>query len=185
MINSPAGPVISGYAIVFNKWSQDLGGFKEIIEPGAVSRANNFHGVVSIFNHDANYILGRVPDTMKVTVDDYGVRFDVTVPDTAFGNMVRTAVERGDVNGCSFGFTIAADGDSWTKNKAGLWERTIKRFAKIYDLSPVVFPAYLDTSVSINPDELAKRQADELKKQSEAVRKVRYQLHIAELMMKK
>jgi uncharacterized protein len=137
---------LNGLGIVFNKWSLNLGGFIEMIEPDAV-RGIDFTDAVSLFNHRDDNILGRVPDTMTVSVEEAGVRYIVDLPDSPIGQNVRVAVQRKDVKGSSFGFTV--DQDTWFKREDGVWERRIKQFKRIYDISPVVFPAYPDTTVAM------------------------------------
>lgn len=137
---------LNGLGIVFNSWSVDLGGFREMIEPDAV-RGIDFAGVVCLFNHRDDNILGRSPDTMEVRIVESGVRYIVDMPDSPTGQNVRVAVQRKDVRGSSFGFTV--DKDEWMKRTDGVWERRIKQFKRIYDLSPVVFPAYPDTTVAM------------------------------------
>lgn len=155
------GNRISGLGIVFNSWSHDLGGFIEIIEPDAVKEIN-WTGVVCLFNHDHNQILGKSPNTMTISVEPAGVRYDVVLPDSPVGSTVKEGVKRKDISGSSFGFVLAAGGDTWEKSESGLWKRRIKKFARIYDLSPVVFPAYPATSVDYK--KLQQQSEDEAKR---------------------
>ena len=142
--------VITGYAIVFDKESRDLGGFTEVIKPEAMEGAN-VSDVVALFNHDPNIVLGRTEKTLKLIVDEGGVRYEIEPPNTSQANDLMESIARGDIRGSSFGFTIRSNGDKWTKPQTenGLWKRDVTGFDKIYDVSPVVFPAYEATDTSL------------------------------------
>ena len=147
--------VIEGLAIVFNSESNDLGGFIETIKPGAVRGADR-SDVVALFNHDTNIVLGRTDKTLKLTVTKEGLRYRITPPKTQAAQDLLTSIKRGDVRGSSFGFTIARGGDVWEEPKEDgePWVRTITQFDKIFDVSPVVYPAYSETDTSVAKREL-------------------------------
>lgn len=133
---------ISGYAAVFNQWSEDLGGFIEKVAPGAFSRAIQGADVRALFNHDSNIVLGRTRSgTLKLRQDSVGLHFDVALPETSAARSLHTLIKRGDVSECSFGFSVRKD--SW--NPAGT-ERTLTD-VDLYDVGPVTFSAYTQTSV--------------------------------------
>jgi len=141
---------IEGYAAVFNSRSDNLGGFQETIEPGAFRDVLETD-VVALFNHDPNFILGRrSADTLELAEDDHGLSFRSKVPD---GQLVRDLVvgpiERGELTGTSFGFLVAAGGDSFSRQREGLMLRTITKFRELRDIGPATFPAYPDTSVAV------------------------------------
>ena len=147
---------IIGLGIVFNKESSDLGGFKEIISPDA-TRNIKFEDVVSLFNHDPNKVLARTPDTLSVEQKDDGVYYSFEPSDTQASRDLVINIDRKEVRGSSFAFQVADGGDTWEKHPSGeYWIRTINEFSAIYDLSPVTFPAYPDTTV-------AKRALDQVK----------------------
>lgn len=136
---------IGGYAAKFNRTSQNLGGFREIIAPGAFnrSRSQNWPGVVARYNHDDNMLLGTTgARTLRLDVDDVGLPYEVDLPDARAD--VHELVTRGDVSQSSFAFI--ADDDDWTTDDSGFPLRTLKQ-ARILDVAPVNSPAYLDTSV--------------------------------------
>jgi HK97 family phage prohead protease len=141
---------IRGYAVVFNSESRDLGGFIETISPTAFREAD-MSDVLGLYNHDYNIVLGRTPMTLTLNVDERGVSYDIIPPDTTAAKDLITSIKRGDVRGSSFGFTIAKDGDQWEKPKerGGLYRRTINAVAKLFDVSPVVQPAYVNTDTTI------------------------------------
>jgi uncharacterized protein len=131
-----------GYAAKFNKWSQDLGGFIEKIEPRAFEKTIQEADIRCLFNHDPNYVLGRnKAKTLDVWEDETGLAFKALIPETTFGKDLRISILRGDISQCSFGFEKVRD--QWDV-LAG--ERTLKEL-KLFDVSPVTFPAYLDTNV--------------------------------------
>jgi HK97 family phage prohead protease len=136
---------LSGYAAVFGQRTSIMGLFDERIAPGAFSVAVARDDVRALFNHDANYVLGRTSaGTLRLSEDAYGLRYDIDVPDTSAGRDVLTLVSRGDVQGSSFAFEVEAE--EWD-HTAQPPLRTITR-VKLYDVGPVTFPAYEQTSVS-------------------------------------
>lgn len=149
---------IKGTASVTRSVSQDLGGFTEEIAPGAYEDALTKSDVRGLYNHDANYVLGRSGGTMRVWADDRGMHYDIPQLPASRAD-VREAIQRGDVDGNSFSFTIAEGGDKWER-RDGKPHRTITRFAQIFDVGPVTFPAYGDTMVSARSMEQAERMAE-------------------------
>lgn len=133
--------IVVGHASVFNKMSEDLGGFREIIKPGAFDNVLK-DDVRVFFNHDANLILGRTKSgTAKISTDREGLVYQFEVPDTTYGRDLLVSMERGDVNQSSFAFSV--EKDSWSE-KNGRDIRTIEKVARLYDVSPVSIPAYPD-----------------------------------------
>ena len=157
-------PMITGYAAVFNKLSEDLGYFREKIEPGAFKAAIKISDARALFNHDMNYVLGRQSnETLRLTEDEKGLYMEVDPPDTQIiRDLVLAPIERGDVREQSFAFTV--ESDKWTgldeKNKEDPI-RTITKVAELFDVSPVTYPAYPDTAVGVRSLEVAKDKMDE------------------------
>lgn len=144
-------PAIRGLGIVYNRLSQDLGGFRERIMPGAfdkiLGRQRGRVDLVSYFNHDPNMMLGRESaGTLEVTGDTQGVRYVVTPPSTRAD--VMELVSRRDVKGSSFAFQVGRDGESWTSDAAGPI-REIREAAGLFEMGPVVSPAYVQTSAAV------------------------------------
>lgn len=140
---------IEGHAAVFNQLSEDLGGFRERIEPGAFAKTIQEADVRALFNHNANYVLGRNrAGTLRLDEDRHGLWFSVDVPETSFGKDLVESVRRGDVNQCSFGFQTVKD--DWEADDAGGSGvvRTLKE-VKLFDVSVVTFPAYAQTSAAV------------------------------------
>lgn len=145
-----APPIIRGHAAVFNALSEDLGGFREQIMPGAFADAIVKDDVRALFNHDANFILGRnVSGTLKMVEDARGLAIEITPPDTGIvRDLVLAPIERGDVTGMSFGFSVRPGGQDWAVDDNGFTVRTLKN-VRLYDVSPVVYPAYRQTDVAL------------------------------------
>lgn len=154
---------VSGYAIVFNSLSHDLGGFREEIMPEAMNGVIERSDCVALLNHDPKRgILGRSRNgkgSLKLSVDETGMRFDFNAPKTALGDEALEYLRRGDANQCSFAFTIADGGDRWTKQSDGTYLRQITQFDRIYDCSILTCtPAYEATSVSCKRFEEVKEE---------------------------
>lgn len=141
-------PKIEGYAAVFNSDSADMG-FIERIKPGAFKDAIGKSDVRSLFNHDPNFVLGRVKSgTLVLKEDKNGLLMTTNPPDTQLiRDMVLTPIERGDIDQQSFGFTI--EKDSWDKLDTDTPVRTIEKVRELFDVSVVTYPAYPETSVAL------------------------------------
>lgn len=139
--------VAVGYGAVFNSLSEDLGGFREIIAPGAFDSVMN-DDVRGLINHDPNLILGRTKSgTMRISVDATGLRYEIDMPSTSYANDIRESLSRGDITQSSFAFSI--DGDDWAVSESGETIRTIKKVSKLYDVSVVTYPAYPEAQAGI------------------------------------
>lgn len=139
---------IEGVAIVFNSLSNDLGGFREQIAPEAVEGVIEESDIFFLYNHTADRgFLARSKNgkgSLKTEVKEDGVHFSFEAPRTALGDEVLEYLRRGDVNQCSFAFSVASD--TWDKQADGTYIRTINKFNKLYDMSLVDTPAYSQTS---------------------------------------
>jgi uncharacterized protein len=138
---------IGGYAAKFNRASQNLGGFIEVIAPPAFndSRGRDWPEVMARYNHDDNMLLGTTTArTLRLSVDDTGLVYEVDVPNARAD--VYELVERGDVAKSSFAFRVVGDeGDEWGLSDQGFPQRTLLN-VQLVDVAPVNSPAYLDTS---------------------------------------
>lgn len=132
---------LEGYALVFDSPTQ-IGNVTEIISRGALDKCD-LSDVAFFVNHDLTRVpLARTPDTLKLDVDERGLKFTALLPDTAEGRSIYESVKRGDLRGCSFAFEVANGGDSWDGNN-----RTIRNISKIWECSVVTYPAYGATSI--------------------------------------
>jgi uncharacterized protein len=145
---------IVGYAAKFGVNSLDLGDFIERIDPGAFGIVSERRGrkkpleTRALWNHDANFPLARYPGTLKMSVDDVGLRYEFPVPDTTYGRDLAANIRAGIVRGSSFSFTVPSGGDSWAVED-GRSLRVINRIDSLLDVSPTTFPAYPDTDVKV------------------------------------
>ena len=143
---------IRGYAAVFNAYSEDLGGFREIILPGSFSNVLSRNADVrALVNHDPNLILGRsTSGTLELLQDDMGLGFMISPPAGPIAEHYVNAIMRGDMSGCSFAFRVGKDkwtpGDSETDTPP---TRTISEVSELMDVGPVTYPAYPDTTVAM------------------------------------
>ncbi len=139
---------ITGYALKFDRPSEDLG-FTEYIERGALDKAD-MSNVVALLNHDSNYVLGRIGKNLVLEVDDIGLRFDIKATETAYTKDLIENMRNGLIDKCSFAFTIADEGDEWSKDENDQYIRRIRSINKLYDVSVVTTPAYQDTEVVLS-----------------------------------
>ena len=140
---------LTGYGAVFDKFSQNLGGFVEMIAPGAFDDvlARSGNNVAGLVNHDANWLLATTDSgTLDLSVDDIGLAYAMLL-DSGDPDAVRAAakVRSGKMRGSSFSFTVGAGGDEWSLTPQGFPLRTIRSFAGLFDVGPVTFPAYKGT----------------------------------------
>jgi len=144
-----------GYAALYNVETEIAGMFRERIAPGAFDTAVATDDVRALWNHDANFVLGRTSSgTLRLTADARGLQYDVEPPDTQWARDLMVSVERGDVTQSSFGFLVPDGGDEWTREAGQMPLRTIRK-AQLFDVSPVTYPAYDQTTVSARAQEQA------------------------------
>lgn len=137
--------LIVGYAAVFNSRSEDLGGFREFIRPGAFARAIREDDVRALWNHDSSYVLGRnTAGTLRLREDEHGLRVEIEPPDAQWARDAVVSIRRGDVSQMSFGFTTRED--VWRKEEGQVVRELVD--VSLFDVSPVTYPAYQETSVS-------------------------------------
>lgn len=168
--NNPAGIVtraegdsrtVRGRAVVFNSWSEDLGGFREKIDPRALDGVIERSDIFALMDHDRRRgILGRCKRgdqvSLRLTVAEEGLDYEFEAPETALGNELLSCLERGEIDGSSFAFTVLED--KWERN-GDTYERTITKIDELYDVSPVYSPAYSQTTCDLRG--LEQLQAEE------------------------
>jgi len=159
---------IVGYAAKFGVNSLDLGDFVERIDPQAFGIVAERRGrkkpleTRALWNHDPNFPLARYPGTLRMNVDDIGLRYEFPVPDTTYGRDLAANIEAGIVRGSSFSFQIAPGGEAWSVED-GRSIRTVTKIDTLIDVGPVTFPAYPDADVTV-----AKRSFDAFRQQRNA-----------------
>ena len=146
---SDGGTCIEGHAAAFDSWSETLGGifpFKEKVRKGAFAESIGRDDIRALFNHDPNYVLGRNrAGTLELEEDDVGLRVRITPPDTSWARDITTSIRRGDISQMSIGFVV--EDDEWS-SKDGIDTRELKK-VRLFDVSPVTFPAYTATDVGV------------------------------------
>lgn len=163
------GKTISGYAIVWNSPSKDLGGFTEVVTPNALDNVD-LSDVLMLNNHDYTQVLASVKaGTLTLTPDEKGLAFTAQLPNTSFANDVYEEITSGNVDSCSFGFEVNDGGDTWSKDDQGNVTRTINQVKSLFDVSVVAVPAYDDTNVQVDTRSYEKfiNKKKEVKKMTE------------------
>lgn len=145
---------INGYAVVFDSWSRDLGGFMEIIRQGAITEELlNESDVIMNQNHDDNQMLARWnrgQGTLRLYLDEKGLAFEFEAPETERGNELLWNIRNGNLFECSFAFSLPDNGtcQRWFRDSDGSLKREITEIGGLYDCSIVTLAAYPATSVS-------------------------------------
>ena len=153
---------ITGYAVVFESISEDLG-FRERIMKGAITDETiKKSDVFCLLNHDSTKVLARSKygeGSLKLELDERGLKYSFTAPNTDLGEELLEHLQRGEIDSSSFAFTVSLDeGSEKWYTVEGVQYRDIYRIEALYDVSPVYQPAYQETTVS-------KRALEELEKQ--------------------
>ena len=161
---------VEGYALVFNKESRDLGGFKETIDASSLDGVIAKSDILCLLNHNEERgVLARSKfgnGSLELTIDDTGLRYKFDAPNTQLGDELLEGIRRGDISTSSFAFKVAED--KWEKRSDGSYLRRITKFSELYDVSPVYKEAYPDTSVALR--KMKEIDSDELKEYYKALR---------------
>lgn len=194
--NNPTGVVkraegdsrrVEGMAVVFDSWSEDLGGFREKIDPNALDGVIERSDVFALLDHRRDRgILGRCKRgdqvSLQLEVREDGLHYAFEAPETELGNEVLSCLERGEIDGSSFAFTVLED--SWER-VGDEYQRTITKIDQLYDVSPVYSPAYSATTCDLRGLDALKaeeRAAEErAAAEAEEQRKVELGKYIADL----
>lgn len=146
------GVVVEGHAAVFNRLSQNLGGFVEQMDPKAFDRSlGDNPDVRALINHDPSMLLGRTRSgTLRLSKDSEGLAYEIDMPDRQDARDLIVSMERGDISHSSFAFFVMRDGDEWSETEQGMPLRTLTAVS-IHngDVSPVTYPAYEDTDSGV------------------------------------
>ena len=150
----PESRTIFGTATVFNS-SYDMGWYDEEMSPESLNEAD-MKDVVALFNHDMNMVLARTSSgTLKLNVTGNAMEYEFDAPNTTLGNDLLEMVKRGDVYQSSFAFTVEAE--DWQERSGMKPKRVIRSIKKVYDVSPVTYPANPDTMVAKRSYEATKQ----------------------------
>lgn len=160
--DEPESRHIEGYGSVFNERSLDLGGFVEMIAPGAFDGVIDRSDVKCYLDHNPEKgILARSRNgkgSLSLVIDEKGLRYEFDAPHTNLGDEVVEGLKRGDYSQSSFAFTV--DDEVWTKEADGTYLRTITKIGGLYDVSIVANPAYEGTSVALRSLDAFKAQEE-------------------------
>ena len=151
---------VEGLAVVFNSESRDMG-FIETIDKNAITEETIRNSdIFATLDHDKSRgILARSrygEGTLKLELKDDGLHYSFDAPNSPLGDELLEYLTRGEITTSSFAFVVDKEnGDEWFRGDDGKLRRNIKKIYRLYDVSPVFEPAYLDT-------DCAKRKYDEL-----------------------
>jgi HK97 family phage major capsid protein/HK97 family phage prohead protease len=146
------GGKLVGYAAVYAPaMSEDLGGFREKISPGAFDKSlENNADIRALWDHNTSQPLARTTNgSLKVSSDKRGLRVEIELPEgVSYADDLRQLVRSGVVNQMSFGFLVPPGGDTWEKDEDGNALRTLNSI-DLHEVSVVSIPAYPDTTVAL------------------------------------
>ncbi|MEK3963542.1 HK97 family phage prohead protease [Paenibacillus sp. FSL H7-0323] len=139
---------VGGYVVKFNQRSQLIWGeFYERVAKGAFTRSLQENVIKAFWNHRSDFVLGSTKSgTLRLLEDDVGLFFDIDLPNNTWGNDAYESIQRGDVDGVSFGFYVRNDAWQYFKEE-DVYERTLLD-VNLFEVSPTPFPAYQDSEVS-------------------------------------
>lgn len=140
---------LSGHAAVFGQVA-DVGPHYEELTRTAFDAVleNPDTDVRALRDHDASLLLGRQSaGTLRLGTDSEGLEFEVDLPNTSYANDLRELVERGDLDGASFGFIPRLDEWDVAPDRRRLRRHT--SLAELIDVSAVTFPAYTGATVAL------------------------------------
>lgn len=152
--------LVEGLAVVFNSESRDMG-FIETIDPNAITEETIKNSdIFATLDHDKSRgILARSrygEGTLKLDLREDGLHYSFEAPHTPLGDELLEYLTRGEITTSSFAFVVDhKNGEEWFRDADGHIRRNIKKIYRLYDVSPVFEPAYLDT-------DCAKRKFDEI-----------------------
>lgn len=151
--------MVEGVAVVFNADSVDMG-FTESIDPNAITEETIKNSdVFAYLNHNEDRgVLARSrygEGSLNLWLEDDGLHYRFEAPMTQLGDELLSYLTRGEITASSFAFTIAENGDTWTRGMDNSLKRRITKIDRLFDVSPVFQPAYETTSA-------AKRKVEEM-----------------------
>lgn len=144
---------IVGHAAVFNQPFEVSPGYFVVVAPTAFDDVLT-GDTVALFNHDNNYVLGRTPNTLKLSKDNVGLRYEITPPNTEQGRSFIESISRGDINQSSFGAIVSETNEEISADE--VLTRTILKCSRLYDVSPVTFAA--NPSADVDVAEFSRRK---------------------------
>lgn len=165
--SSDGATKIVGEAIVFERESNALyGEFVEVIKAGALDEAK-MDRVIARTNHDSSVLLGTtMGGTLRMSLEDGALKYEVDIPNTTAGRDTAEYIKRGDISGSSFAFTPDYNSIKWidrsTEKKLPI--REIHKIQELYDVSPVINPAYPSATTGLRDKDQALAEFREFEK---------------------
>lgn len=142
-----SGKKIVGRPVVYDSLSEDLGGFREIIKQGAFTGSLDTD-IRALVEHQPTLLLGRTSsNTLTIREDNQGLIIEIDPPDIQSARDLMVSIERGDIKGMSFGFSVPAGGDEWDYDQLPPL-RTVTR-ATLHEITVTSMPAYKATDVAV------------------------------------
>lgn len=168
--------MVEGTAIVFDTDSIDLG-FIEQIAPEAIDEDTIARSDVFCYlNHDESRgVLARCNNgkgSLDLWLAEDGLHYRFEAPKTQLGDELLSYLDRGEITSSSFAFTVASDGDIWSKDINNKLHRRITKIDRLFDVSPVFQPAYSTTSSTrrkVDEYENLKEKIDAIQKEIDAL----------------
>lgn len=166
--DGPEHFTIRGHAAVFNRLSENLGGFRERIAPGAFTRVlDSAPDVRLLIDHDPSTVLARTTNgTLELREDPQGLHIWARIrSDLPEAPGLRARLETGLIDQMSFAFSVDKDNDVRSgEDDDGVPIYEVREASALYDVSPVTYGAYPQTDVSLvrmrmldEPDKAARR----------------------------
>lgn len=161
---------IDAYFAVFNQETEIWPGAYEQIAPGAFANSLYNNDIRCLFNHDSGLVLGRTGNqTLTLAEDEHGLKGSVRInPNDKQAMDIYARVERGDIAGCSFGFSPVAEDTEWRDDGTVHWR--VKE-ADTAEVSICTFPAYPQTSVMARKQGFEEARRQRMEQEKEALKK--------------
>lgn len=141
---------VGGVGIIYDEWTEIYPGYRERILKGAVKPEKE---VKSFINHDPDKVLSttRSNPVLELKDTDKGLEYVSPIPPTSYGKDLEVNLERKNIQGSSFAFSVARDGQK-TWEEDGVYYREIKKL-RLFEIGPVTDPAYIKTSANFRTAE--------------------------------
>ncbi len=154
---------VEGYALLFDTPSDRMP-YVEIIDRSAMDGVIEKSDVFAYLDHgEFRGVLARNSNgkgSLNLELDDRGLKYSFEAPNTDLGNVLLEHLRRGEITESSFAFSV--EEDEVLRNADGSIKRTIKKFDRLYDVSPVFRAAYSSTNVYARSVEEMQKELDEL-----------------------
>jgi len=170
-LDESGGMTFEGYASVFNSRSENLGGFHEVVAPGAFKRSlRSRNDIKLLWNHDTGSVLGSTrAGSVTMVEDEVGLKVRAELPNTTLGRDTAELIRTGLVDSMSFGFSVIKD--TWDDTGTN---RTLNA-VRIHECSIVSFPAYQGTAGTVSMrglDRVAQRASVDVDELADALLKI-------------